>query len=368
MIENLRKQVDARVGDGSMPEEYTTRGEEGTLHRVEGGDGQAYWVKRWNRSHEKNISAPYSSGRPFLSPYWHEQVRLEGEIVHSLFPSVTPEMVGSYDERLEWTQTEKGPFRNFKSHGTPVTITKEAVADEELLARLNAVVKPAYDSILSRRDRLQESEGGLLRDDFVENWRLDVDRMVKAILGDDVSFDSRQSPSERIADLTERSPGNVMIDMLQAGIVPIHPELNFVPGSQADFPRVPHGTFIENRLYDGSRVRAAVMDRFQGDPVKERELMGKIDEYELRRVLDQSFDKVILDYSVVSQWRVSPGVGTMVFVLMDELRKKVGVGLSKREDVIDSMEAIMIAAVRSDKDPQRIVEKMYRDVKQFLGH
>lgn len=366
MLDSLRKQVDDRVNDGQS-EEYTRRGEEGTLHRLEGDDGQAYWVKRWYRSHDKPVSTPYQSRRPLLSPYWHEKKRLEGEIVHALFPDFTPETVGSYDERIQMIQGPGGAFRGFQFVGTPVTVTREALADEELLARLNTIIEPAYDVILKRRDKLQGAGQGIFRDEFVRTWRRDVDRMVRDVLGDDIRFDSTKPVETRIKDLKERSPENVMIKMMEAGIIPIHPELNFIPGPIDQFPQVPHGTFIENDIYDPIQVRAAIMDKFSDDPKQEQQLMDKVEQFELYRVLDGLFDRILLNHHQISRHRPLPGVMTMVFVTMDDVRKTIGQTLYKRNDVLASMERIMHAAIVSSPNPQEVIKNVLRGINTLLG-
>lgn len=306
MIDRIRQAVDAKP-------EYDFRGEEAVLHRVE-VDGRMLWAKKWYRTHEKPLSIRFALKGAGLSAYWHKVKEAEYRLINALFPDETVKMVGSYDERIRRRQGQPAKFRLL--NGRPVTVTEETVGDPDLIAGMRAILAPAYAETLAYRDALQNSGRPVPMDEFFMDWRTRVNDQVHTLLGnDDLDVGPVMThPSQataRISEVARRSPRNVMVDMLRAGITPVHPEVNFIPGTEQTHRRPPHGTFVELHIYDINRLKIAVGAAFRDDPGELARLNLLIDRYLLFRELDKIFDEVITGSNFAVS-RVNVEVGDMI--------------------------------------------------------
>lgn len=285
-IQELRRKVDPKAAPDF-------RGEEGTLHRVtvEGAD---YWAKRWYRTHNKPWSIPFDRNAAALSPFWARAVDARYRLIHALFPGETVEPVGAYDERVRQQDDES----RFSLHdGKPVTITANVNGDRDKMAQRDVILAEMYPIVLGFRDRSMREISEVKDDPLFGKWRREINRRLSAVLGRDVTMgEPVNHPSEydrRAEGVRALNPHSVIIDMVEAGIHPIHPEVNFFPGTPATHEREPHGTFLELDIHNLEKLRAAMEKKWQHDQDKLAETGRDWKDYVIASVLDRMFDETL---------------------------------------------------------------------------
>lgn len=347
MSQSLNLQKVAQKIEASR--EPTLTREEGFLHRVY-FRGEDFWGKQWYRSHQKTFwNARVMEGERYalLSPYYAKMIELTYRIVNELFPRETVQMCGSYDKRV--SNSSDGPDFD-TGRGFPVTITRHVEGDTDKVAALRAIVDPSYEEVIAQRARFTRE--GRTREEctpfFVRSAR-EVNEKVRALLGDDINFGTANDPSvtleQRIADLQEKSPDNVMLDMVEAGIMPIHPELNFIPGTPGTHERKPHGTFLEFDVYDLHKLLATCERRFAEDPDKLQEMKQMIYQLMIHRRLDHMFDETVFlqDYSLGQGLLWVDGAQGVIYRTLESLRKAMDVGVVDPQDPPDLRIALRAA-------------------------
>lgn len=296
MIDRIREEVDKK-------DNHDFRGEEGLLYRVPVGN-EAFWAKKWHRSHTKDFYTPLDAGGSSLSPFWHRAVGLSYSIVHELFPKETINMIGSYDER---TPRILGTIRNFDPlSGKPITVSTEAQGDPELCEIRDSVMREHYQVLLAKRDEgTRRGASKAEMEPFFNSWRHAVNARMVEIMGPEIDLDSlinSISPDtpdfsmELARRIRKRNPQNVIADFLQAGISVGHPEVNFVPGTKESHPYPPHGTFVEFSIYNSQRLVDYISKKFANNPRKRDELMAKFRSFEICNLVDKIFDKIFLAF------------------------------------------------------------------------
>lgn len=297
--------------------DHARRGEEGALYRAN-LDGQDLWVKRWYRSHEVGYSINPDLGGAALSPFFARMKSVEYEIIHSLFPAETIDMVGSYDQRCIEDEDGKGLDAFGIFAGRPTTVSKNVTGDSELMAKYDAIIVPAQKMTVEYRDANIRSGRGNpdAMDPFFVTWRREVNRMVRDLIGPEVTFphihakgqaDYLRQVAENARKIKARSPKNVIPEMISVGIYPIHPEVNFVPGNSKTHERPPYGTFLELKIFNPEVLNKKCKEIFANNPEGLKEMMGKMQNREILSKLHRLFHRVVFETQYPSNDRYKYG-------------------------------------------------------------
>lgn len=328
--EELRREVEPQIPDQARAD---FRGEEAFLSRVQ-VQGEPHWAKSWYRTHadlrRHGLTMPLRMNAAALSPFFHRVRELEYNIMHQAFPEVTVDMVGAYDPRIQ--SEENGNVFNMLG-GRPVTVTAEAQGDDILAPQVMQVKRDVFYARIipyvdDRRGRGLRVESN---DPTIMAARADADRRIQQIVGphvhltgpNDPGFGSQSSFQIR-SRLAQRSPKNVMIDMIDAGIMPTHPEFNFVPGDRETHPRPPHGTFLEMQIYDPEKLRQwFIRQGRSGSMSKEQvdQVTANLDEYLHCMELDYLYTDLALSlpWGPRENWKLDKDVQTAIYQLVETI-------------------------------------------------
>ena len=347
----------------------TLRREEGLLYRVSGevGEGSVdHWVKKWYRSHEKAASAPIEQGFSMLSPFWARQKELEIKLINELFPNCTVKMEGSHDERVEGNN-----FDLLK--GRPATVTQHVeTGNQEVFNIMMEIINETYGVLIPAKDKMMKSGGITLtpNDPFFKEWRERIDARIQAVLGQDLDMGSVVSGLEgfakRVVELKKRNPNTTIIDLLEAGIVPIHTQLNFIPCNKDTHPRSPHGTFLEFRIYDVNKLSKTAEKTFGKDARRMDSFNENLLELIVGERLDTMFDNLVLytHYGRLDQSKFHPAFQTALYKLL----KVVGLciqGRFLRDADLPRLEEHIKNSIKISNSPQEIPYRLY-DIQSSL--
>ncbi len=318
--QEIKRSVDRK----SRPD---TMGEEGILHIVEQND-ERYFAKQWYKNHDTQLAVSPEHGGSPMSPYWHKLKFYEYQLIHDVFPDATVEMVGGFDPRIK--KEADGSHSFDMSSGRPFTVTKEVLGDPIKTAQVRNVLDQAYALMLPYRDAVR----GRPKNDAGEAAFMRVvfkaDQAIQEILGKELHLEQFQGgytskEFERlIATVKQVDPNSRMIALLECGVVPIHPEFNFIPGTKETHPQSPHGVFIECAIRDINRFRLGVNKRFiqPQQAADKAALNAKMERYLLYRTLDQMFDHFLrTPLGPKEAWKFDPAVQTAIFHLLEYVKK-----------------------------------------------
>lgn len=306
-----------------MPES-TFRGEEGLLYRIPSlVEPYDLWVKKWYRSNGKGFSVPIETGVAILSPYWARLKELEVILINALFPDCTVKMEGSYDERVSANH-----FDIFS--GRPATITRHVEAgDNVLFEALSLILEEAYKVILEHGDKMARRAIETAREvpghaEFIQDWRRNVDDQIRKLLGPDLDMGAPldfDQVSARTEELRKRNPNTTIVDLLDAGIVPVHPQVNFIPGNKETHPKSPHGTFLEFMIYDEQKLYAAAKKKFASSEEELGKFFVGLKELLVLERLDLMYDDIVMysNFGNLDQEKYTAQFQSAFFLLLNEI-------------------------------------------------
>lgn len=252
------------------------RGEEGRVYFF-GTPENPLALKEWYRTHSQAKFEGEKAKRIPISPFHHKAVYYEMKIIHELFPEHTVGIVGGVDQRL--TTGPDGEIQFDPKAGLPMTVTQRAQGDEALLKRYDAIVDAGYAIIHQLKD------AGLTGETTLEmhqtGWA--VDEAITAEFGPELR-DGGMDVTGALAAAKAVNPASIIVQMLERGIAPVHPQFNFVPRQAKPADRAPYGTFVELRIMDQKRLRASLPDDPTGQTIK-----GKLARWQLFDTLDRTY-------------------------------------------------------------------------------
>jgi len=289
-----------RAIERSDPEEKWY-GEEGILHRI-GLDGGRYFAKRWRGKHyegelagrsvtysEENMQTP-------VSPFWHKVKFYESKLIHDAFPDSTLEMSVAHDPRI--TSDSDGDVQFAPDTGRPVTVTRDVAGDPKLRAERDRIVREAYDEVWASRapnaDGVMQHEretGAFYRADISMAERFGRELFPQIVSHD---RDMQKWMARNIEAVQRVHPKSELLDLLEAGLVPIHPGVNFIPTAESDPERGPKGVYLELAVGDLERLRAKLHERCSDDACR-AQIDRRIERYAMYRVLDDLHDGIFVD-------------------------------------------------------------------------
>lgn len=149
-------------------------------------------------------------------------------------------------------------------------------------------------------------------------------------------------PEESLREYTiaarETNPQSIIVKLLESGILPVHPALNFIPTANTT-KEGPQGVFIEADIADINLLRRKLLEHDQS-PENERRINRKINRYLLLKQLDQIYDEIFIsqNYTPTDSLKHDPEVVNAVFQILNELGKKIAVtGLDSSKDLISEI-------------------------------
>lgn len=280
-------------------------GEEGLLTPIT-LDNQSYYAKQWRGHHGEGAAFGLFYGKDIdrsgVSPYWVRTKFYEYSLMNELFPDRIPKVVAGFDARIskDGNAFDRGGTR-------PVTMTEEVVGDPALADRRAHIVKDEYYGDLADQEVLDD-QGKIVA--HRENYKKHVDasrldRRMREEFGEDLgirdyissnSLLSAEHTDRLVERLRERFPGTRIIELVDAGILPVHAEFNFIPKGLPD-SRGANGVFLEAMIFDEARFARALLEkrvRERGASAKREEvtaeIRGKMDRYTVFRKLDELYD------------------------------------------------------------------------------
>jgi hypothetical protein len=272
----------------------TTKGEEGLLYLVEGN-----YVKKWRGGHFNNftynvftvIHSDDTPGSP-QSPYKHAREFYQAKLVQLAFPNVTLDVVCAYDPRIQ------GPIDQVRTFdplaGRPTTITPEVVAHPELGRARDQIMKKFYDRFLGEiwqpngHGRMEGRNIGLHRKTVAL-----AEQEIEDILGNfGVVFISAGPSTIRNVNKMLKEK-RTAFELISYGILPVHPEFNFIPTAESHPTYGPQGVFIEVELVDEKRYFQMIGKRKDVDQRRVTELMKA---YCMYKKLDNEYIDFFVDH------------------------------------------------------------------------
>ncbi|MBI4449571.1 hypothetical protein HY634_00770 [Candidatus Uhrbacteria bacterium] len=293
---------------GQSDPRETWYGEEGILRRIGLDDGR-YFAKRWRGKHYegehagRSVSYSEESGRTPVSPFWHKVKFYETKLIHDAFPDSTLEMSAAYDPRI--VPGADGDAQFMPGTGRPVTVTREVEGDLKLRAERDRIVRAAYDEVFEHRapnthGELQQHQGtgAFYRADMAM-----AERFGRELLGPLVSHDEHLRDKwvdRNIENVRHWYPGSDVLEILEAGLIPIHAGLNFIPTAEPDPERGPQGVYLELAVGDLERLRAKLHAQCADDACRTK-IDRRIERYAMYRVLDDLYDGIFIDQHFLNE-------------------------------------------------------------------
>lgn len=281
-------------------------GEEGVLYKIPLRN-EVYFAKQWRGKHFVDAPVTYSveSGKTPVSPYWHKVKFYEGALVHQAFPESSIEMAASYDPRIK-RSAPSGDWAFDKEGGRPVTVTLEVKGDKDVQALRDEIIRAGYARMYAAQEPDRKGVMRKKRMWVEEEMRTgsesavgDTDDKVRKLLGDElhVGLYNPAHPKEsleRLQLLAEKHhPNSLLIPFFEHGLVPVHPEFNFIP-TRAPDASGPKGVFLEVAIIDHEVLLEKLLEK-ASSPEEKVLLKRKMNRYLLYRKLDEIYDELFFD-------------------------------------------------------------------------
>ncbi len=304
----LPKEILKSVEDST---EKIKEGEEGILHRIK-LNKKDYFAKHWRGKHYEGEA--WKTGRKYssetawrtpVSPFWSKIKFYETQLMHDALPDLVLPIEAGFDPRV----SSDGSIFNIRA-GRPVTLAKDVKGDSKLRKERDELVDAIYKRTF-QEFHTNKYGNWVPRGNFyptLVQWaELDID--IQKRFGEylDVrkhihanTFNTRASVEVFVERILQKYQGTDVERMVQAGVVPIHAEVNYIPTEQVAGKQKTKGIFIETFIFDMNRLVEAILMQskkeissgtFNGNETRKR-IQEKIERYTLLRKLDELWDEV----------------------------------------------------------------------------
>lgn len=321
--------IERAIGRSNPEEKWY--GEEGILHRIGLDDGR-YFAKQWRGKHYegeragRSVTYAEDSRHSPASPFWHKVKFYEAKLVHNAFPDSTLEMSVAYDPRI--TPDADGGATFTPDVGRPTTVTREVEGDSKLRAERDVIVSDAYDEVWASRAPNEEGVMRQLRSCGAFHLA-DIamaKRFGRELLPPIVSHaeDMRTWTARNIEAVRREYPTSELLDILEAGLIPVHPGVNFIPTVESDPERGPKGVYLELVIGDLDRLRTKLHERC-GDDACRAQVDRRIERYAMYRVLDELYDGIFIDQTLLGPTDVlnDPDVMNAAFQMLRAAQERI---------------------------------------------
>jgi len=320
-----------RARAGKTPD---VMGEEGALYK----DGP-YWIKRWSSSHEQGfgISDRYIE-TSVVSPHWTKFQFWQNQVIHTLFPDMTLDIVASYDPRIKKEDDKTLSFST--QGGKPTTISRDVPVKGSAAQGYQDVVHGLYKETAPDFDTIRNTVGTEndvdpeVRQRYDTVWEDAEDRLLEMLGTEEFRLfqgdirEETQGPGglekyqlKLEAKIRELNPKSQTLALMKAGICPVHPAINFVPREpDSDSEMSPDGTFLELRIMNFPRMERYIRKL----PEKERRRVeGKWNKFMVYNDASGMFDSLLMH--IIMEGKCSfpnSEVETLIYHLIDALVQK----------------------------------------------
>ncbi|MDP3771432.1 MAG: hypothetical protein Q8R16_03980, partial [bacterium] len=320
--------------------------------------GKHYEGERAGRS----VSYSEESSHTPVSPFWHKVKFYEAKLIHDAFPDSTLEMSVAYDPRI--TPDADGGATFTPDVERPVTVTHEVEGDPGVRAERDRIIREAYDQVWASREpdedgvmRTKRESGAFHLADIAMAQRFGFELMPM------VSHDRDLHAwiPKNIQWIRSVNPTSDIIPMLEAGLIPIHAGVNFVPTAESDPERGPRGVYLELAVGDLERLRTKLHERC-GDEACRTQINRRIERYAMYRVLDDLYDSIFIDQHLLGATDVlnDPEVMNAAFQMLRVAQERIERdGLARADvwlsDIREHLRALWHRTARSADHKQAIL-------------
>lgn len=305
-------------------------GEEGILSRIELNQ-KSYFAKQWRGKHYEggniNVSYSYDEKMDFspVSPFWAKLKYYESSLLNQALPGLTIDIATAFDPRIK--KNEKGDLEFDFTKGLPVTLSKDVEGDPSLRADRDKIIDSTYEEYF---DHFEPDENGILRSkNFLSSlqvlFRADAamqERFGKEFSLNEFDWDNVSASFRRLKEkVVAINPDSPIVEMLDAGVMPTHPEFNFIPTQETE--RGVEGVFIEVAIADLDRFYDHLLKDVD-TPKRQQKIKNRFNRYVLLRKLDQIYDELLVSMNYGDKESVTRDkeVVNEVFRILNELLNK----------------------------------------------
>jgi hypothetical protein len=253
--------------------------------------------------------------------------------------------------------------------------------DESLQALHNQIVKEGYKGMYATQEA---DEKGVMRRtknpwieeedrSALEKAVSDADDKIREFLGEELRvplYDPKE-PKNSIAFLKWlaelKNKDSILVRFFDHGLVPIHPEFNFIPTTPSDSGG-PKGVFLEVTILDPQALLNKFLDTHHSQ--EERNLISKkMDAYLLYRKLDEIYDQIFAKQYTAEMEDpilINPEVKNAVFQVLECARQHARTVPPQRiAQFLDTLSLRLDEAVHSHSDTSSVLEDL-RKVRSFF--
>ncbi len=356
-------------------------GEEGVLYSIPLRN-EAYFAKQWRGKHFVDATATYSveSGKTPVSPYWHKVKFYEQALIHQAFPENSVKMSAAYDPRIH-KDTSSSEWKFDPDNGRPVTVIVEVRGDESLQALRDQIIKDGYKGMYATQEA---DKKGMMRrtknpwietedQSTLEKTVSDTDDKIRKLLGKElvVPLYDPKEPKNSITLLKwlaeQKNKDSILCRFFDHGLVPVHPEFNFIPTAPSDSGG-PKGVFLEVTILDPQALLNKLLDTHPSQ--EERNLISKkMNTYLLYRKLDEIYDQIFAKQytaEIEDPILINPEVKNAVFQVLEYAKQHARTLPPQRiSEFLDTLSLRLDESVHSHTDTSSVLEDL-RKVRSFF--
>ena len=344
-------------------------------------DDEQYFAKQWRGKHGEgsgeNAYYVADSERTSVSPFWVKVKYWEHNLMHEAFPDEIVAMPEAYDPRI----SKDGKTFDFE-HGRPVSLTRAVKTTEELQKKRDAIVDEIYTDLEAKEKR---GERDLVKMEYDPNAKAgfviahEMDEAMRDTFGKDLgirqlvttsSFCNPRNRETFVEKVNRRFPNTRMADLVNAGILPIHAEANWIPTGEAD-ERGVKGTLIEAQIFDPLRLREKLIEKKMeqmGDKANRESIEDRVDDkiwrYRFLRKLDEIYDNAFMSkekYRTEGP-HLDPKIRQTVFRFLDRVRERRDrEKIYFNDDFFHHLQTLITAMTFNDEELVKEVAKKAED-------
>ena len=298
------------------------KGEEGILYPIT-LDGESYYAKSWRGKHFENAPAVAyheEANKTPTSPFWFKVKYYESLLIHEAFPNHTLKVHIGYDPRI----SKDGEFDYSK--GRPVTVTTQVPRDTPKGKIRDEIIDKTYERYMAHT--YADKKGILSAHPRTSRITFEADEAMQHLIGEELHVGgfNWQSPHESLHALrrkaVEINPDSIVVDFITSGIIPVHPEFNFIPTENDNKYKTPHGVFLELAIVEPEWLKMKLLSRDSSPEYKEK-VTRLVDRYVFLRSLDQMYDNLFYFQHVPALLEIYKSVDVEIVNYVYQILEKV---------------------------------------------
>lgn len=349
-------------------------GEEGILYKIPLRN-QEYFAKQWRGKHFVDAPVTYSveSGKTPVSPYWHKVKFYEQALIHQAFPENSVKMSVAYDPRIN-KDPSSAEWRFDADGGRPVTVTMEVRGDEDLQTLRNDIIKEGYQAMYATQEPDEKGVMRRTKNPWIEEENRsalgkavsDADDKMQELLGRELHvplYDPKEPENsitflKWLAEL--KNEDSILVRFFDHGLVPVHPEFNFIPTAPSDSTG-PRGVFLEVTILDPQALLQKLLAKHPSKGEKES-VEKKMNAYLLYRKLDEIYDGIFAEEyaaEVEDPILTNPEVKNAVFQVLEGAKQHARTLLPQRvPQFMDTLSMRLDEAIHSHADTSSVLKDL----------